>query len=485
MTFSWTTPLAGAPSEAVTPASADEPAETCEHRIERARCPFCTPSLIESLGPCVEHGVAEALCVVCRPFLRAAFESAGDWCAEHATPESRCDLCNPSLAAVFGSTGNNPRRSQQIPSISCSTAETTVTLASPSIARTAGFEYREARVSDLSREILRNSEIVYNANQYARLSSRAPGVIVEVLKDLGDIVEAGDVVATVDSMALGSAKADLLQAHELHSLWTANAERERSLMQNGASTERALLEAQTSLAESRIAVSRAGQRLRNLGLTDEDIAGVVETRDTGARLRITAPFTGILVERSAVMGEVVDENDVLFEIADTQDMWAMIDLAERDLGAVRRGQRVEFRADGIPDRAFPGTLTWISTQLDKKTRTIRARAELDNDGRMLKAFMFGRATITAGAGAQAVTVPKSAVQWEGCCNVAFVKANPEGTVFKPARLTLGFDAGDRYEVLSGLSGGEAVVTTGSHILKNEILKDSVGAGCCEVDHLSK
>ncbi|MFT5425011.1 MAG: cobalt-zinc-cadmium efflux system membrane fusion protein [Phycisphaerales bacterium] len=482
-TLTWLSAAAVARQAQPLPVSPASSSEECLHDIPRSRCPFCTPGLIASLGMCVEHAVPEALCVTCRPFLQSAFVAEGDWCAEHATPESQCVVCTPS--AVPNTTAGSLRRSLELPSVSCSTANTAVVLSSPAVARTAGLEFAEVRVGELSRSIERNAEVAYNANRYARLSSRAPGVIAEVLKDLGDRVRAGEVVAVVESMALGSAKADLLQSEELLSLWQANAERERTLMNKGASTERAVLEAQTRLAESRIAVSRARQQLRNLGLTDEELARVVDDGDTGSRLRITAPFDGTLVERSAVMGEVVDESDRLFAVSDTGSVWAMIDLTEADLGAVREGQRVQFRADGLQERAFPGVLTWISTQLDRKTRTIRARAELDNGEGTLRAFMFGRATVRAGADGRAVTVPKSAVQWEGCCNVAFVRVNDEGTVFQPARLTLGFDTGDRYEVLSGLSGGERVVTKGSYILKNEILKDAVGAGCCEVDQLSE
>ncbi len=69
----------------------------CEHAIAKAKCPFCTPSLIQSDGFCKEHDIAEALCVKCRPYLEAAFKAKGDWCAEHATPESQCALCNPEL----------------------------------------------------------------------------------------------------------------------------------------------------------------------------------------------------------------------------------------------------------------------------------------------------------------------------------------------------------------------------------------------------
>lgn len=84
---------------AATPTAGDAKAtgDNCEHTIAKAKCPFCTPSLIESLGFCKEHNIAEALCVQCRPYLEAAFKSKGDWCNEHKTPESQCAECNPEL----------------------------------------------------------------------------------------------------------------------------------------------------------------------------------------------------------------------------------------------------------------------------------------------------------------------------------------------------------------------------------------------------
>lgn len=79
--------------------SSSSPAQPgqCEHTIEKAKCPFCTPSLIETDGFCTGHEVPEALCVKCRPYLEQAYKTKGDWCAEHGTPESQCVACNPEL----------------------------------------------------------------------------------------------------------------------------------------------------------------------------------------------------------------------------------------------------------------------------------------------------------------------------------------------------------------------------------------------------
>jgi membrane fusion protein, heavy metal efflux system len=72
-------------------------AANCEHGIAKTKCPFCTPSLIESQGFCGGCNIAEALCVKCSPFLETAFKAKGDWCTEHNIPESQCAMCNPEL----------------------------------------------------------------------------------------------------------------------------------------------------------------------------------------------------------------------------------------------------------------------------------------------------------------------------------------------------------------------------------------------------
>lgn len=386
------------------------------------------------------------------------------------------------MLTVMAAGGEPPARWQRAPSSTCATSATPITLSSAEVLELLGLRYAQVQAGPLDRTIERNAQLAYNANRYARLASRAPGVVAEVVKDLGEPVRKGEVLAIVDSIELGAAKADVLMALETVNLWQANAARERDLVEKGAGIEREQLEAETRLAESRIALNKTRQRLRNLGLGKEQIDVVEKEGDTSSLLAITAPFDGMVVERAAVMGEAAEGSRPLLAIADTAVMWAMVDLGEIDLMLVHVGQEATLSLDGLPGRTFPGRVTWISTQVDEHTRTVKARIELDNGEGLLRANMFGRARIAAGGGRPAVTVPKDAVQWEGCCNVAFVRAD-DSLTFRPARLTLGFDAGDRYEVVAGLEPGQTIVTRGSYILKNEILKSAVGAGCCEVGHL--
>ena len=150
---------------------------------------------------------------------------------------------------------------------------------------------------------------------------------------------------------------------------------------------------------------------------------------------------------------------------------------------VELGQPVLLSVEGWPGETLGGRVTWLSSEVDRRTRTVDVRAEFENPGGILRAHSFGTARIVTRDEADAVLIAKDAVQWEGCCNVAFERRS--ATEYAPRKLRLGYDTGEYYEVLSGLSGGEVVVTQGSFLFKTELQKGSIGAGCCEVDYLAE
>ncbi|GJM21447.1 MAG: hypothetical protein DHS20C15_13620 [Planctomycetota bacterium] len=465
----------------------------CRHELETARCPFCTPSRVEALGECGEHGVPEAFCTRCNAALIPAFEIEGDWCGEHALPESQCLICNPELADTSGfdarlpvdpsevqvvSDPDLPRR-LRTPAVTCDTSALQVRFNSPRIAADIGLEFARVTRREVSETVNCNAEFAFDGNRFAQLASRAPGVVREVAVDLGAQVEAGALLAVVDSPELGSAKAEFLQAQALVSLWERNHEREQALLVQGAGTERESLEAETSLAESRIQRARAEQNLRTLGLDDAAVAQVIASDDSSSLLRLTAPFAGEVVTRQAVAGEVVERGTPLFSVADTSRMWALLEVFDRDLARVRPGQQVLFDVAGLPGDRRGGTLTWVASQLDRHTRTLAARAELPNPHGVLRAGMFAEAQVSVLDHEQALVVPKDAVQWEGCCNVVFVRHSD--VLFEPRKVLLGAETERHFVVREGLDGDESVVTTGAFLLKTELLKGSIGAGCCEVE----
>jgi cobalt-zinc-cadmium efflux system membrane fusion protein len=455
-----------------------------EHAIAESACPFCNPGLIAERGWCAGHDVAEAMCWVCQPDMVAAYKAVGDWCAGHGLPESRCLECNPGLAeqrfetdVVNTAAAASEPRYRRPPSVTCTTQLLTVNFERETIAQEAGLEFATVKVQPMSRTVECNAVLDYDGNRFARLSPQVGGLIQTVAKDLGDQVEPGDVLAVIVSPAFGAAKAAYLQALASETLWARNHARETDLLERGVATERDLLEAESSLAESRITKSRAEQELMGLGLSRAQVAEVARTGDTTSEYRVTAPFAGTVVERQATVGELSDPATALFSVADVTRLWARLDFFEMDMRHIQVGQPVVLHVEGRPGDAVAGTITWVSAQLDPRTRTLQARAELDNPNGTLRAKMFARAVVTVRDAQPTVIVPRAAVQWEGCCNVVFVKDSL--TTFHPAKVHLGPTAGSMVEVRRGLKGGETVVTQGSFLLKTEILKGSIGAGCCE------
>ncbi len=481
------------PDEGSTPGAPAE--EMCaRHQIPERDCPWCDPSLIETKGQCRGHGVPEALCSRCDARLVAGFKAEGDWCAGHGVPESQCEICNPGILSASGrgeqdapppvSPDELPHSSDVTrrllrPSATCNKEDLRVQFPSQETARNAGLEYARVERREIARTLSCNAEVAYDGNRYAHLSTRAPGVVREVRSDLGKLVQAGDVLAVVDSADLGTAKAEFHQARALVSLWERNNARELKLLERGVATERDQLEAETKLTESRISLSRATQRLRNLGLTDAQILELAGGKDASSLLPLTAPFAGTIVERSAAVGEVVDTSKPLFAIADTSRMWAILDVYASDVRKLRIGQAVALEAEGLRGERPRGRVTWVSSHVDRRTRTLKVRAEFANADGLLRAGMFGKAIVTVRKPEPVLLVPKEAVQWEGCCNVVFVRRSD--VLFEPRKVRLDYETETAFVVADGLQEGETVVTTGSFLLKTEILKGSIGAGCCPVD----
>jgi cobalt-zinc-cadmium efflux system membrane fusion protein len=474
----------GENDQAADPSPAHGDGDWCaEHDIAESACPFCNPGLIESMGWCAGHDVAEALCWICNPPVIAAYKSINDWCAGHGLPESRCLECNPGLAEIprepasAGGHDHTGPRYMNAPSVTCTKNLLTVTFERETIAEEAGLEFAEVTVESITRALECNAVIQYDGDKYARLAPQVGGLVQSVSRGLGDRVEKGDVLAEIVSPAFGGAKAAYLQALAAEDLWKKNHAREKDLLERGVATERDMLEAESSLSESRIARSRAEQELMVLGLTPDQIAEVAHGGDTTNLYPVTAPFAGVVVERQASVGELSNPSAPLFTVADVSHMWALLDVYETDIRDIRSGQSVILHVEGLEGEPVAGEITWVSAHLDPRTRTLQARAELHNHDEMLRANMFARAVVTVRDAVPTVVVPRAAVQWEGCCNVVFVRDS--GTTYRPTKVHLGPANGSLVEVRRGLQGGEVVVTQGSFLLKTEILKGSIGAGCCE------
>jgi cobalt-zinc-cadmium efflux system membrane fusion protein len=218
------------------------------------------------------------------------------------------------------------------------------------------------------------------------------------------------------------------------------------------------------------------RKLQFLGLPKDVISELDPSTTTANLIPIIVPFDGVVIGREIVTGEVVEPSQPQFVIADVRKMWIMLDVRKEDAFRVALGQDILFETDGVPGDVHC-KLTWISTEVDQKTRTVQVRAEVENplieptggpEGqRRLRANTFGTGRIRVRLQPEAVVVPVNAVQWDGDVNVVFVPGE-EGKAFVARQVRIGGTTDDYVEILDGINAGEQVVTSGSHLLKSEL-----------------
>jgi multidrug efflux pump subunit AcrA (membrane-fusion protein) len=210
----------------------------------------------------------------------------------------------------------------------------------------------------------------------------------------------------------------------------------------------------------------ARQKLKLFDISDDQIAELEKTRQPQRTLRVNAPIDGIVVEKMAVQGQMVEAGMKLYRLADLSIVWVQSQIYEQDLGVLKLGQEAEVSLSYLPDRKFRGRVTYIYPTVDEKTRTARVRMEFHNPGLFLKPGMFATVELNAEIEPSALLVPDSAVLRSGEKNTVFVAL--DNGHFEPREVTLGPRAeNNTYEVLSGLNEGERVVTSGQFLLDSE------------------
>jgi cobalt-zinc-cadmium efflux system membrane fusion protein len=473
------------------------------HNVPASTCVACRPELTggSQADWCREHGVAESECTICHPEIRTG-AAPRDWCGEHGVPESQCNLCHPETA-LRGEPlpSESPRVSLEETAADPSTCRThalRVQFASEAAIAKAGVRLASIVERPLSESIEAPGESQYHPARVARVSSRAAGLVWRVDHSLGDPVKRGELLALVDSFEVGRAREALLLASATRDARLRTLERIRAAAGGGLRTRGELEEAEAEARVAEIQFLGATQGLLNLGL-DADVGrlagfegerlaeevrflGLEETARktlgadvrTGNLIAIPSPLDGIVVSRDVAEGEAVESAKTLFVVADPTRLSLHIDLRLEDAPRIAKGQPVSFLPDG-GDQAFRGSVNWIGVEVDPKTRTLQVRAEIENPEGSLRVNSFGTARIRVRESPKAAVLPLEAIQWEGCCHVVFVRESP--TVFRVRKVRLGTRLGDEREVLAGASPGEVVVAAGSAVLKSEILKHRLGAGC--------
>jgi cobalt-zinc-cadmium efflux system membrane fusion protein len=461
---------------------------------------------------CNKHSVPESECVECNASLMPRPKTHG-WCKLHGVHE--CPLEHPAVAQTPAPpqvTADDLARAQRALEFAerpennskCKAHERRIQFTSQEAVDRAGVEVEPVWRAPMVEFVSGNGETAYDQTRTARLSPRVPGTVVRAFKKVGDPVQEGEVVALVDAAEVGKAKSEFLQALVQVRLKTATFQRLEEAHMHGAIPERSYRDMAAALSEAKIRLTTAKEAMTNLGLPVdvESLKDVAQEKladrlrflglpksltasldpktTTGNLLAITAPFDGVVIARQVVGGEVVDASKALFVVADVRQLWLTLDLRLEDAKSLRLGQKVRFRPDGSKEEA-DGSITWISTEADNKTRTIKARAILDNKDGRLRANIFGAGRVILREESQTIVVPNVAVHWEGDCFVVFVRdknylKSGAPKVFHTRTVRLGAKDQRQTEIIAGVLPGELVATKGSATLRAELLRGNLGEG---------
>jgi len=416
---------------------------------------------------CLEHGVLEAVCTKCNTKLAAVFIAKGDWCAEHGFPESFCPTCHPERGGRPGTDVSG----EEAPANGLR-----IVFRDSTVAERVGIEIARAREVGSESLFEVTATLVADNTRSARIGVRAPGVIERFEVDVGAEVREGTPLARIVSAAVAEARARSCAAEAELSRADANHARELALLEKGITSAKEVAAAKRALDDARAADAGARAALRMLGV-DAECEG--DQTNLG-EFFLRSPIAGVVTDRRFAAGTLVDPSEPILEVIDSSVLWIDLDVPESLASSVAEGSRITV-TPATGSETLEGTIRYVAPVIDPRTRTVRARASLPNPDGRLRANAYVRARIGSALPDSAVLVPRSAVQDAKGARVVFVPVSD--LEFVTRRVEVGPAAGDLVAVVDGLAAGEAVVTTGSFLLKTETLKGSIGAGCCEVEPL--
>lgn len=215
----------------------------------------------------------------------------------------------------------------------------------------------------------------------------------------------------------------------------------------------------------------ARRRLALWDVPKSEIARLETTREPSRTFPLLAPRGGTVIAKVAIEGTFVDPASELFTLSDLSQLWAQVDLYERDAPYVRVGDTGKLTVEGI-DQPIEGKVVFLAPTIDEATRTVKARFVLDNRRGALRPGAFVAAELTLALG-DGLTIPETAVIRTGTRAIVFLV---HGNHIQPREVTLGPASGEFYRVEHGLAEGDRVAVGAQFLLDSESRLRASGGG---------
>jgi membrane fusion protein, copper/silver efflux system len=369
----------------------------------------------------------------------------------------------------------------------------------PAQRRIANIETAKVKSGPVDETLQTVGAIAIDESRQATIAAYVDGRLERLFADYTGVnINKGDHVAVLYSPQLFGAQVEYLEARRTLGIPAGNLQ--------------AVRQAQEALADNTL------QRLREFGMTDEQLRQMEQEGKAQSRLTIYSPQGGTVVEKLAVEGNYVKAGDPIYRIAELSTVWLMLKLFPEDAAHVRFGQRVEATVQSLPGQTFLGRVAFIDPTVDVKTRTVNVRVELANDEGQLRPGDYAEARIQLPIGPQgevfdadlagkwispmhpqivrdeagqcpicgmdlvptseygfakepvpqpeSLYVPRSAVLLAGGNSVVYAETKPGRFEIRP--VTIGPILEDKIIILDGLEAGEKVATAGNFLIDSQM-----------------
>jgi len=313
--------------------------------------------------------------------------------------------------------------------------------------------------------------IDFDEDLSVQVFSSYQGKIIKALADVGDAVQRGQPLYTIDSPDLVQAESTLIGAAATYDLTTKELSRVKTLYGTGGDIggiaqkdfEQAISDQET--AEG--ALKAARDAVRVFGKTDPEIDQIVATRKIDPVLVVLSPISGIITARDAQPGLLVQPGNTPapYTVSNLSTKWMIANVLESDSPLFHVGQPVRVSVMAFPGRTFEGKVSKIYATVDPNTHRVIIRSEIADPNDELRPGMLADFVIRVDGPTKATAIPVDGAVREGDGTwTAWVTT--DSVHFSPRTLKLGIEQDGRYQVLEGLNLGELAVTKGGIFLSN-------------------
>jgi len=327
-----------------------------------------------------------------------------------------------------------------------------------------GVTYGEAERRGGTRTIRAVGKVAFDETRIQHIHTKVEGWIDQVFVDYtGQLVRKGQPLITIYSPDMLASQRELLLAVKA-----------RDAMKNNPLP--------IAFDQSESLLQAARRRLELWDLSDAQIDQVLKTGQPIKNVTLYSPIAGYVMDRKAFPQlKVMPETD-LYTIVDLSRVWIMADSFEYEAPNIHVGETATVSLQAVPGRAFTARINYIQPQVDPMTRTLKVRLDMDNPGLVLKPDMYADVEFRVNLPVQ-LTVPAEAVLDSGERKTVFVDRG--NGFFEPRKVKTGERDGERIQILSGLTGGERIVTSGNFLIDSESQMKAAAEGMAGMPEMTK